>query len=66
MRREEEGGVSRRETRREEEEGGVSGDLRVRLSQQLTRGEAECLVCLDRVRQTQHTWDCGICYQVGL
>ena len=51
--------------RREEEEGGgVSSELRVRLSQQLTRGEAECLVCLDRVRQSQPTWDCGICYQV--
>ena len=47
-----------------EEEGEVCSDLRLRLSSQLTKGIAECLVCLDRVRQTQPTWDCLACYQV--
>jgi hypothetical protein len=39
-------------------------DLRERLSVQLSRGVAECLVCLERVRQAQPTWDCLCCYQV--
>ena len=40
-------------------------DLRARLSEQLERGLTECMVCLERVRQMQPTWDCHNCYQVG-
>jgi len=39
-------------------------DLRARLSEQLVRGMTECMVCLDRVKQTHATWDCHNCYQV--
>jgi transcriptional repressor NF-X1 len=39
-------------------------DLRGRLTDQLVRGCAECMVCLERVRQHQATWDCHNCYQI--
>jgi len=39
-------------------------DLRARLSEQLMRGLTECMVCLERVKQMQATWDCHNCYQV--
>ena len=42
----------------------ASSDMRVRISSQLARGVAECLVCLDRVKQVAPTWDCHSCYQV--
>ena len=41
-------------------------DLRGRLTDQLVRGCAECMVCLERVRQHQATWDCHNCYQVNI
>ena len=44
----------------------AEADLRVRLSDQLVRGETECMVCLDRVKQQHATWDCKNCYQVEL
>ena len=40
--------------------------LRTRLTEVLVRGTHECMVCLDKVRQQQPTWDCRNCYQVGL
>ena len=67
----------RRRTRQDEHRGGhhhakggemvadvASSDMRVRISSQLARGVAECLVCLDRVKQVAPTWDCHSCYQV--
>jgi len=39
-------------------------DLRVRLTDQLVRGQTECMVCLDRVRQHNTTWDCHNCFQI--
>lgn len=41
-----------------------AADLRARLSDQLVRGLTECMVCLERVKQTHATWDCHNCYQV--
>lgn len=49
---------------REEERGELGNDLTERLCAALTRGTAECLVCLERVRQTAPTWDCQRCFQV--
>lgn len=49
---------------RPEEQGELGSDLTERLSTALTRGTAECLVCLERVRQTAPTWDCQRCFQV--
>lgn len=42
----------------------AGADLRVRLTDQLVRGQTECMVCLDRVRQTHATWDCHNCFQI--
>lgn len=42
----------------------AEADLRGRLSDQLVRGETECMVCLDRVKQQHATWDCKNCYQI--
>jgi len=39
-------------------------DLKARLSEQLLRGHTECMVCLERVKQVQATWDCHNCYQI--
>ena len=39
-------------------------NLRSKLTDQLMRGSQECMVCLDKVRQQQATWDCTNCYQV--
>ena len=41
-----------------------SCDLRARLAEQLSCGTTECMVCLERVWQTAHTWDCSNCFQV--
>ena len=43
----------------------ASSDMRGRISAQLARGVAECLVCLDRVKQVTPTWDCHSCFQVN-
>ena len=53
--------------KRDEVSDGVPGeeDLRARLSEQLLRGLSECMVCLERVKQMQATWDCHNCYQVS-
>lgn len=37
---------------------------RERLTEQLTRGTLECLVCCDRVRQHDPVWNCTNCYHV--
>lgn len=42
----------------------AEADLRVRLTDQLVRGQTECMVCLDRVKQHQSTWDCHNCFQI--
>ena len=39
-------------------------NLRERLIQQLVGGEAECMVCLDKIKPKNATWDCQNCYQV--
>ena len=44
--------------------GEQSCDLRARLAEQLSCGTTECMVCLERVWQTAHTWDCSNCFQV--
>ena len=41
-------------------------NLRSKLTDQLMRGTQECMVCLDKVKQHQATWDCRNCYQVQL
>jgi len=38
--------------------------LRAKLTEQCMRGTSECMVCLDKVRQHQATWDCSNCYQI--
>lgn len=38
--------------------------LRERLIRQLVGGEAECMVCLDKIKPKNATWDCQQCYQV--
>lgn len=37
---------------------------RERLTEQLTRGVLECLVCCDRVRQHDAVWSCSNCFHV--
>ncbi|KAJ1528779.1 hypothetical protein ONE63_007163 [Megalurothrips usitatus] len=37
---------------------------RERLTEQLSRGTLECLVCCDRVRQQDSVWSCSNCYHV--
>ncbi|KAJ2946098.1 hypothetical protein O0L34_g5019 [Tuta absoluta] len=37
---------------------------RERLSEQLDKGTLECLVCCDRVKQTDPVWSCANCYHV--
>ena len=38
--------------------------LRDRLTQQLVSGQAECMVCLEKIRPKNATWHCdGECYQ---
>jgi len=39
-------------------------NLRERLIRQLVGGEAECMVCLDKIKPKNATWDCQQCYQV--
>ena len=39
-------------------------NLRERLTESLMRGTSECMVCLDKVKQQQATWDCRNCFQV--
>lgn len=41
-----------------------SASQRERLTEQLTRGILECLVCCDRVRQHDPVWSCTNCYHV--
>ena len=40
-------------------------NLRSRLTELCLKGMSECMVCLDKVKQHQLTWDCRNCYQVG-
>lgn len=35
-----------------------------RLTEQLNRGQLECLVCCDYIRQNDSTWSCNNCYHV--
>ena len=45
--------------------GGVAASLQSDvLSQQLTTGQYECMVCCDRVRVKDHVWSCLTCYHV--
>ncbi|XP_024943770.1 protein shuttle craft isoform X2 [Cephus cinctus] len=37
---------------------------RERLTDQLNRGQLECLVCCDRIKQTDYVWSCSNCYHV--
>ncbi|KAM3964445.1 LOW QUALITY PROTEIN: nuclear transcription factor, X-box binding stc [Aphomia sociella] len=37
---------------------------RERLSEQLDKGTLECLVCCERVKQTDSVWSCSNCYHV--
>ncbi|XP_014226948.1 protein shuttle craft-like [Trichogramma pretiosum] len=37
---------------------------RERLTEQLNRGNLECLVCCDSIRQTDYVWSCYNCYHV--
>ncbi|XP_012270844.1 protein shuttle craft [Orussus abietinus] len=37
---------------------------RERLTEQLNRGQLECLVCCDFIKQNDHTWSCQNCYHV--
>ena len=39
-------------------------NLRERLIRQLVGGEAECMVCLEKIKPKHATWDCQQCYQV--
>ena len=39
-------------------------NLRDRLTESLLKGTAECLICLDKVKQQQATWNCRNCFQV--
>ena len=39
-------------------------NLRDRLTESLMKGTSECMVCLDKVKQQQATWDCRNCFQV--
>ena len=40
-------------------------NLRSRLTELCLKGMSECMVCLEKVKQPQATWDCRNCYQVG-
>ena len=45
--------------------GGHSLNLKERLTQQLVTGQAECMVCLEKIRPKNATWHCdGECFQV--
>lgn len=35
-----------------------------RLTEQLLSGEYECLVCCERVRGSEHTWNCASCFHI--
>lgn len=35
-----------------------------RLTELLNRGQLECLVCCESIRQTDYTWSCKICFHV--
>lgn len=37
---------------------------RERLTEQLDKGTLECLVCCERVKQTEPVWSCSNCYHV--
>ena len=54
---------------RRKDKGGRSeekeSNLRSRLTDLCLKGMSECMVCLDKVKQHQATWDCRNCYQVG-
>lgn len=39
-------------------------NLRERLIQQLVSGQSECMICFEKVKQLQATWDCKQCYQI--
>ena len=56
-------------TRRKDQGGPRSeekdSNLRSRLTELCLKGMSECMVCLDKVKQHQLTWDCRNCYQVG-
>ena len=43
---------------------GKDSNLRDRLTESLMKGTSECMVCLDKVKQQQATWDCRNCFQV--
>ncbi|KAK3932809.1 Protein shuttle craft [Frankliniella fusca] len=45
-------------------ENGDDVSQRERLTEQLTRGVLECLVCCDRVRQHDAVWSCSNCFHV--
>ena len=38
--------------------------MRDRLTESLLKGTTECMICLDKVKQQQATWDCRNCFQV--
>ena len=45
--------------------GGHNLNLKERLTQQLVAGQAECMVCLEKIRPRNATWHCdGECFQV--
>lgn len=46
------------------EQGHKEMTQRERLTDQLDRGTLECLVCCERVKQTDPVWSCGNCYHV--
>ena len=37
---------------------------RERLAEQLNKGELECLVCCECIKQNDYTWSCSNCYHV--
>ena len=37
---------------------------RERLTEQLNRGQLECLVCCEFMRQSDYIWSCKNCYHV--
>ncbi|XP_016842506.1 protein shuttle craft isoform X1 [Nasonia vitripennis] len=39
-------------------------DQRERLTEQLNRGQLECLVCCESIRQADYVWSCKNCYHV--
>ena len=42
----------------------VESNLRTKLTDLMFKGLAECMVCLDKVRQQHSTWDCHNCFQI--